>query len=724
MAQINTKHATITYQGLLCASVDISRSLSVDPDIATVDIPIATFNQVLLADEAKPPLAKSASKLQQPGGFTTTVSPEESDPLKKYQAEGSPLTLKQQGTLILEDHENAQKLIFNHMYISKGGVSSEEGQIQNKLKSFPKFMRLELADERRFWRERGVIEDDYNVIDSSGKVIGDNAYRENTLNGDKLYSLKELINICVAQLATHRANRYSVYRFNLGAPIDNIFPTLLCGGGRNPAEALDELLQGSGLYLSLLIQPGQYGLGPDPKSDPANGNIIVITERGQTDQLEWVKSLKARNRLKPEVRKLQPVYRPYGARVTSTKRIIREITVTDFEPVVQDPDKAGAWVKLDSIGLDMDYIKKQALKHFSEKEKGFLKFKKTNKSLMHQLQQQAFKCFRMKLNDSSVLPMNAERKFSDDDKMTGSPPFVICDYFLPTENKDPSQGLWENFSGELPGDKEPRFDLNAGVVKFPQPVGTIVRQPKKGKKPGEPEEATDEEKEVGKKIERTEKEIEKAGKEKEVYEKFIDEQRDRIDYWSEGAQDEQTGKIIANAYERIEKLEAERQAKVDEINKLKENIQDLKDKAHALKVAKDNPIYNLEEAEIGQGEISVQFQYESNNYWHVQIGDRNHSAVIQKDWEVYETDGYDNTGDLVTLANAEALKLYSGRDRVIGYEIEAVGFWPIVADGDRPRVAWRYNANGDFKPATLFQYDDFTSPFAGRPEVGYKTRAE
>jgi len=722
-----TKDVTITYQGLPCASVDISRSLSVDPDVATVDIAVADFNSIKLDDEAKPP-SVSGGKLAQPETFSTTLSPEDSDPLKDSLPKGSPFTFKQGGTLKLGDHANGQTVVFNHMFISKGGIVTEESQDQNAKKRFSKFMRLELADERRFWKERGVVEGDYNIIDSTGVVIGKNAYRKSTLNGGKLWNLQQLIDLCVSELPSPRDKAYSVYKYNLASKIDQIYPELKCGGGRNAGDALDELLQEAGLYLSLLIQPGQYGLNPPAASDTSSGNIIVITERGQTDQIGWIQNLKQKNRLKPGARKLQPTYRPYGVRVTSTKRIIKETIATKFEAVIQDPDNNGKWSLLSDVALDMDYMSKQALKHFSEKEKGFLKLKKTNKALMAQLQQQAFKCYRMVLSDKTVLPMRGEVKISDDDVMTGYRPLAKCDYFLPSENKDPSKGLWDNHSGEMPGDKDPRFDLNAGVVMFPQPIGIISQQPKqaggKGGAAGDPPESKEDKSDIEKQIDRKNGDIERRQDLLDKNKASQERLRGRIARITERSATAAADRQIGNLYQEIDAIDQVNAIHREDIGKLRDQLKQLQRKALLQKIDESQPIYSLEEAQMNPGNIEVTFQYESDDYWFTQIGDVNHSAVIRKDWEVFETPGYDNQAELVSLANAEALKLYSGRDRIISYEMEAVGFWGIVADGDRPRVAWRYNANGNFKPETLFQHDDFSSPFAGRPEVGYRTRVK
>ena len=71
---------------------------------------------------------------------------------------------------------------------------------------------LELADERRFWKERGIVTGDYNVIDSNGKLISGSSYLPDTVEGGRK-KLRQLIELCVSRLPSPRAVPYCIFRF-------------------------------------------------------------------------------------------------------------------------------------------------------------------------------------------------------------------------------------------------------------------------------------------------------------------------------------------------------------------------------------------------------------------------------------------------------------------------------------------------------------------------------
>lgn len=764
-----TRDAVITYQGLACTSVNFSRALGLRPDVGEVVLNANNWRSWNLNPE------RPERKIQQPAYYRTYLQELERDPFEAEIVDVLPFTFEQSGDLVLEVRDTGQKIVFNHIYISRNGIRRRKQSEEEKKKGIiPTQFEIEICDERRLWEDRGVLQGDFNVIDPNGIKIGDNSYRPNTVNGDQLWTLPDLIDKAVAALPSPRKVPYFVFKYNVASfsALVSITPIgFINGGGRLASAALGELLDRYGLYLSLLITPGQYGLGAQGQYDPDRGDIIVIVERHQTEGLLWEESFKAEGLIERQDLKLQPVFRPFGAVVTSKKKIIRETTVTDFTAVFQDP-KTKMWLELeasaDFIGIDITEIRRQVLQGLTEKEKGFAEVK--DKDLRKQLQQQAYKCWIMNLDDETILPMQTERIIAADENgkpTVVAPNIVELEYFFPLENKDPSSSLWDNAYGVLPGDKEPSYDVNAGVIKFPQPVGTLSANksaagaPKGAQIPRLPEDEN-----TKRKMELLRNWLEKYGA-ADISQLGEIEKILGLDKMG-GILDPLISALTTGSDPRIP-LEGVTSKGTDLINAVYnylrsapgsqneeahlENIQlalgqifkanstapssmkqyaDSWQKVAGQKTEEEKEkeagaarsLYSLDEADFAPGKISVTFQYVSDDYWSFILKSGTwpkHLALIDDiNWQPVDTEGFSNIEALNEKAKKRALEKFKGPDELRSYEVHVAGFWPMVADGDRPRVTWEVDADGDFRPRTLYLWDDFIGRLQGRPGIGEK----
>jgi hypothetical protein len=752
------RDAVITYQGKPCTSVNFSRALGTTPDIGTVVMNAAKWASFLLNRE------REAEKLGQPSYYRTYLTELEKDPFVKDEGDVIPLRFDQFGDLEILVRDTQQKITFNYTYIGKGGIKTRKQSEEEKEKGIiPTQFEIEICDERRLWQDRGIFKGDYNMVDPNGIKIGDNYYRPDTVNGEELWSFTQLVEMIVPTLPSPRAAAYSIHKWNVASmsALGNLKPlNFECQGGRIAAEALGELLDRYGMYVSLLITPGKYGIGQqETEQDKERGDVIVIVERGQTEGLQWEESFEDAGLIQLKRLKLQPVYRPFGVVVTSDEKIIKETTVEDFTAVYQDPETK-KWLdlegNLDEIGIDIVELRRQALLGMSEKEKGFLSIK--DKTMRAQMQQQAYKCWRMNLEDPTVLPMLNERILAVDDagKPSDKGPIVVAvEYFYPEENKDPSAALWGDAFGELPGNQKPTFDLKAGVIRFPQPVGTLEsRVTEKGQSEEKPE-ARPEDEDTARKMELLKNTLEKLGAQADGEKFGLDKAGGILDPVIEALR---TGKdptiplegVTSNPDGLIAAVNdylsagagspAEDSAREKIRNQLgalfKANSaapSQMKQYADSWRKVAGGPgpseplagLFNLQEAELKPGRIRATFQYVSDEYWTYEI--RNpawplHSGLLEMKVQPIDTDEVSNISTLDAAAKDQALEKFKGDDEKRSYEVHVAGFWPMVADGDRPRVMWQVDADSDFKPRTTYLWDDFVGELGGRPGIGEKEK--
>jgi hypothetical protein len=138
---------------------------------------------------------------------------------------------------------------------------------------------------------------------------------------------------------------------------------------------------------------------------------------------------------------------------------------------------------------------------------------------------------------------------------------------------------------------------------------------------------------------------------------------------------------------------------------------------------KTQSLYSLDEADFEPGRLRVTFQYKSDEYWKYEIKNDAwplHNSLIETDWQPIQTDDIDNVPILDAAAKVRALEKFKGPDTRRGYEMHIAGWWPMVADGDRPRVSWECDADSNFRPRTTYLWNDFISELQGRPGIGIK----
>jgi len=766
------KDIVIQYQGVNCSSVNFSRGLGLNPDVGSVRIPVGDYTNFRIEPEEVDGIVE---KLAQPeAGPRTSLEGDDRDPFPGRPG-GNELKLKQFGDLRIlrrtTDEAALQDITFSHTYISRNGIKVvKKSEVKDANGKIARYFEVELTDERRLWQDRGILDGDYNRIDKNGVKIGKNYFDPRSLNEGKLWTLKELISKAVGKLPSPVGTPYTVFRYNVSGQnnFDKITPLdFNNGGGRLAVQALGDLLDHYGLYLSLLLVPGSYGLSAVPPQIAGAGAKIVIVERGQIDQLGWEDKLLSKGYLEYNRQKEQPYFRPYGVRVTSSARVIKEYNVEDFVPVVQNPDSNNKeWISLednlDKFGINVVDLREQVLRLYTEKEKAFMEVK--DEDARGILQEQAYKCFKMTLEDPTVLPMLRERFILEKGKIVSAPPLVTCDYFIPDENKDPAAALWSNVTlARLPGDKEPSFELEAGVIRFPDPIGQLVNSPSaKGAKklsqvPGDPKD-----KRAQAKMEALRAWLKARGAvDPETGEKTGLEGSEGIldaviaalstgtdpNIPLEGAKVD-TGNLISAVQDFLSSAfgtDAEENAKkgisqeLGEIfknssmapaafNKYAESWRNLVQQGKNKAAQKGNSglLFSLDECTFSPGRISCNFNYESSEYWFHEVGNKNnvgHYTVIEVDWTPIQVADFDNYDELDARAEERALEKFKGPDKVTAYEISAFSFWPIIADGDRPRVVWTGDAEGDFRGRTRYLWDDFISDLGGHPGIGEKERA-
>lgn len=488
------KDITITYQGVPCQSVEFSRSLGVNPDVGNIIIPSDFRFQLNLQD------VEVTNDISVAGKLATSVFPDfpngDNNVVQRY--------FDHFGTLDIEHRDTGEqtRLTLDYIYISKGGITVEyESEVEGP-NGRNKLYRVEICDERRLWKERGVIDKDFNIVYDKGKKFQGNSYESNSLKDGRLWTLEEIVNECVKNLPNHRGNPYQViWMVSNSSATKKLNPlNIQNGGGKLAAEVLEKTLEQYDLYVALLMNGKIAVVEPNQEGAPFGLSQVFDSLKSNTTHII---------RRSPKV---QPNYLPEKVRVASSKRIIEELTLSTtgeggtliipsiengqfvvktllfsgqgsvFEPVIQDP-LSGKWLTLNldgpvvtfgeyNTGLTKQELDKEIWKSYDGE--GFKNEKlKDKKDIKQALRKYCYRAWRMKAIPRRPILSN-RTVLSLDNEIESAPIKALADYIKPKDNKDPSLGLWDNIKLGLPGDKQPQWDFDEGVVIFAVPVGRAV----------------------------------------------------------------------------------------------------------------------------------------------------------------------------------------------------------------------------------------------------------
>ena len=368
------------------------------------------------------------------------------------------------------------------LFINQGGLTLERiSQERNADGSSNRIYSIELADERRFWRERGVVapfnesgdytSNSFNVPSNYGVPVenGDGLFAKNTVKFERrkyyLYNLFEIIRRLVYFLPNHRGRTYElVWREFTDASVRGEIPIdINVRGGASAVQEISKLLNRYEMLFTYLTGNRVAAITHYIDAPPADG------------------FLPSSHFPKDKIVEIQPKYLatwlPITYRVGSTKPIIKDAFCDEFEMVAQNPETS-EWQAYDisisdvkiggvSMGIGAEQLKQQALQTLGGQ--GF-ELDIIPEAWRDALRRSAYRCFRMVDSD---LPVTRERMLPDDDgDIKPRPHKIVTTWIDASENKDPSAGsFWISRFGTLSPDS---YRVTSdGVIQFRVLLGNI-----------------------------------------------------------------------------------------------------------------------------------------------------------------------------------------------------------------------------------------------------------
>jgi len=478
-----------SFLGFPCSSVSFSRSLGLQPDRGSITIAKSDLGLIVI----RPPDTDVDAAARLALGIVQTALGEAEEPREVAELVGivgqPPQGLEIAGSLRM--YAPHGQIILGPIYLDKTGIretqvsedregkpapfGSPVGAGAVPPKSVESIVTVSIADERIWWERRGVVSGRYNIesnIRGVSVMVGPQRFETKTLKGLSLFSLADLLQICVANLPPRE---FTYKGEKIDAPVarkivyyhptlDTEFPLNVEWKGILAANALRKLLSDYKLHLNLRYDgdvdiffedwPGQY----DPQEKLAD--LLGDIKEGSVYS-----------------------FKPPSAIVVGRPKI-REQTIRYWIPVtVSDGTISGypegAIVPLSTAiyrwGYTNEKLRKSLLTWFDGKDsKAFADLSGTNKEKRKKiLKETAYQWFQA-VYWRDYVPILEKRVKLVGGEIQEAPCEVKASWFEPKKKKDPLQGGWRNMFYRDAKDYLSEVDNELLILKFKQPMGCIA----------------------------------------------------------------------------------------------------------------------------------------------------------------------------------------------------------------------------------------------------------